>query len=444
MNYFKRLLSLFIIPAILLVGLNSCDSVFGTKEDDTTNEIFEEGRQDPNNVDDIVGYAALLPFWDGFQNPKDIFIGYDELVYVVDDIGLHVLDLAGRRFRTLELREASDVTMDRNLHIFVSARDSIEVPKNVNGQDQLVKFDLPVVYKIKGLNQNGDATFVDTLIFPFDDATLTTFNSQTRRLDPDRNRDDQYEKVEITGLATLADNSLYVSRTGPKNNTNSASSFEAPDNAVLVFDREIVDGTVSEKMRNSRYIRAVDPATPSLKSGIGMTSIETFIGPPQREQFPDNTSFLITQTNQFSTPDKNPPFKVLWISAVQTIDGIEFQSTPSLLDQDTTEANRFLYTAGRFQNPTDVTYATDGSGYIFVTDSGTDSLYLFQSNGYEGVNPPVGSDEDKAIIVSFGGEGTGPKNLIDPQAVVYFNEVLYVADSGNNRIARYKLTTDFE
>mgnify|MGYP000459602327 CR=1 FL=1 len=43
------------------------------------------------------------------------------------------------------------------------------------------------------------------------------------------------------------------------------------------------------------------------------------------------------------------------------------------------------------------TFTTDGTNYILVTDAGTDSLYLFQSNGNEGVNPPVGSSEVKTI-----------------------------------------------
>jgi hypothetical protein len=29
-------------------------------------------------------------------------------------------------------------------------------------------------------------------------------------------------------------------------------------------------------------------------------------------------------------------------------------------------------------------------------------------------------------------------------AVAYFNEILYVADAGNGRILRFKLTTDFD
>ncbi len=91
-----------------------------------------------------------------------------------------------------------------------------------------------------------------------------------------------------------------------------------------------------------------------------------------------------------------------------------------------------------------MTFTTDGTNYILVTDAGTDSLYLFQSNGIEGVNPPIGSTETKAIVVSFGGRGIGPKEFNQPSGVTYFRRTVFVADKGNNRIARYRLTTDFE
>ncbi|MFT4754705.1 MAG: hypothetical protein ACI85Q_002265, partial [Salibacteraceae bacterium] len=32
----------------------------------------------------------------------------------------------------------------------------------------------------------------------------------------------------------------------------------------------------------------------------------------------------------------------------------------------------------------------------------------------------------------------------NPRAVAYLNEILYVADSGNGRVLRFKLTSDFD
>jgi len=111
---------------------------------------------------------------------------------------------------------------------------------------------------------------------------------------------------------------------------------------------------------------------------------------------------------------------------------------------DYSKADRFLYETNRFINPVDVYIAPDITGYIFVVDAATDSLYQFTRKGYEGVNPPAGSASTKQIIASFGGEGSGPFQFNDPSSVAYLRETVYVADKGNNRICRYKLSTDLE
>jgi hypothetical protein len=193
-------------------------------------------------------------------------------------------------------------------------------------------------------------------------------------------------------------------------------------------------------MRNIAQVRALNPNNPSFLSGISITDINSLIGPPQRENMSDDISFLITQ----GAPEQDIPFRTLWVSAVETIDGIEYRPNSSLLAKDTARAESFLYDEYKFTNPTGVAFSADARGHIFVVDAGSDSLFMFQSNGFEGINPPPGSAADKAINISFGGAGNGPRQFNNPMGVAYFDEVLYVADTGNNRIARYKLTTDFE
>ncbi|MGB0345916.1 MAG: hypothetical protein ACPGGA_00450, partial [Balneolaceae bacterium] len=93
----------------------------------------------------------------------------------------------------------------------------------------------------------------------------------------------------------------------------------------------------------------------------------------------------------------------------------------------------------------DITYTADDDSYIFVVDEGLNKLFQFQTNGQEGVPPPAGAeDQSRQIMVSFGEFGAGPKQFDQPSGVAYFDRVVYVADKGNNRIARFKLTSDFE
>lgn len=411
----------------------SCDDIFGSKNDSTNEEIFDEGKIDPT-LENVDGYAPL-PFWEDFDAPNDVHVGFDTFVYVTDNFGIHLLDRADLSpRRSIELQGANAVSQDRLLNVYVSAR----IDTVIQTIDPNTTWNLPAIFKIKNLNGAGDLQIVDTLIFPFDDASLSTSAAQNARLNKTSNNN--YEKVEITGLSILADNSLYVTRRGPQNSTN---QIAAPDNTVLEFRRIIENGVKTDKMENIRQIVTLNPNNPSLRSGIDLSSIATFVTPPQRDQLTDDRSFLITQGQKFQNDQID--FRVLWIIAEETTDGLVFQQNSSLLAQDTSQADGFLYEPGKFVEPTGVAFSGDDDAYIFIVDAGTDSLYQFQSNGQEGVNPPAGAEADsKKILVSFGGEGAEPKQFRNPGGVAYFRTVVYVADTGNNRISRFKLTTDFE
>jgi hypothetical protein len=422
------------LMALLLTGasLTACDTIFGTKNDAITDEIFEEGRQDPDLIVEEVGYAALVPFWDGFDRPTGITVGFDELVYVTDSEGVHVLDRAGRRYQTIPLRGAVSVVQDRLLNLYVSARyDTV-----ITAVDPGITWDLAAVYKIRNANGAGDLQIVDILVHPFMDASRSTTISQRFRLD--RNRADNDELVEVTGVAILANNDIYVSRRGPR---NQAGQAVAVDNTVLIYtENRDAQGNRLGTMRNTAQIRTLNPNTPSLLSAVSINDIATFVAPPQRDSFTPGLNFLVAQ----GAPDRDIPFRVLWINAVQTPDGLEYRSNPTLLARDTTLADSFLYDQFKFRNPTGLAYTADARSQILVVDAATDSLYLFQSNGIEGINPLPGSQQTKAINVSFGGKGNGPRQFDEPSGVAYFRRVVYVADKNNNRIARYKLNTDFE
>ena len=58
--------------------------------------------------------------------------------------------------------------------------------------------------------------------------------------------------------------------------------------------------------------------------------------------------------------------------------------------------------------------------------------------------PPAGSTSKKNVLVSFGGTGTSLSQFNNPSGVAYYQQVLYVADTDNKRILRFKLTTDFD
>ena len=83
----------------------------------------------------------------------------------------------------------------------------------------------------------------------------------------------------------------------------------------------------------------------------------------------------------------------------------------------------------RIQLGTPQKSAVDDNNNVYVIDSARDSLYKFNNLG------ALRSE-------SFGGTGSGENQFSNPFGVAVFNRVVYIADTGNGRIVRYKLSTD--
>jgi hypothetical protein len=411
------------LPLLLLAG---CDFL-GNKDDATTDEILREGRIDPTQVSDV-GYVPIQPFFQqtsqgALQAPADVAVGFDGFLYVVDERGLHVLDRAGRPqasmmdFRGQGLIEATSVLQDRRFRVHVTAlRDT-----TVEGQS----YRLPVIYQIDGLT-TGAPQIVQTLWHPFDDRSRALILRNPVAADL---------QTRFTGLALRTDNSLLVTRAGP-----TSLELSVPLNTVLVFDRDGV---------NTNALTSLSARRGSLVSSVYPTAIATTVGPPQRTVFPADPDFYIAQAPSApagGSTDIAVPFSVLSINVNETPDGTLYEPNVSLLAaaQLGQPGQRFLYEANRFGRPTGLTVAADQTGYLFVTDSARDSLYVFTSSGVEGVAPPPGSVSLLPVNVSFGGSGSGLLQLDDPSGVAYFERTVYVADRGNNRITRYRLNTDLE
>jgi hypothetical protein len=404
-----------IVLFISMIGLVSSCSIFGSKQNDTVDDVLKQGQIDPNLVPKAVSYVPIFPFFKGFQNPVDVFVGFDEMIYVVDDKGLNILDQKGTLAYTIAIPGATEVTQDRRLHTYVIGKVF----------DATVNETVTCVYHLEGTGQ-GNYHFIDTLIHPFCDAS--------RQSTQFRGAADV--EVTYTGLACLSDNTLYVTRKGPRNQAN---TFVRPDNAVLVFNQEGL---------NIGYGVGLNPTESGLKTAIDISSIATFSAPPQRLQgMSTSKNFMITSNNQTN----NLEYKTLMITVIDDPDlGPQYSETASLLNFDIGKASSFMYEPFKFKKPEDCFIAPDATNYFFVVDSETDSVYVFTNQGFEGVNPPANSTIKKQINVSFGGKAIagkpldGPFNFLDPMGICYNRKMIYVADKGNNRICRYKLNTDLE
>lgn len=198
----------------------------------------------------------------------------------------------------------------------------------------------------------------------------------------------------FTSAAVFSDNSFYIGRTGPAN-----SNSIDPDNVILSY--KVTEDSLGN--RNNKFIGKV-PGFTSTGTGIlsanGISSITSF-GNQGRD-------IIVSLKGENS-------FKVQWLAYVQSNDFTGYQNKLQEFASD-------LMIPNKFDSPEDVT--VDPSNNIYVVDSQKDSLFKFNAFG----------DERE----SFGGADV----FKSPHGVAYFNKTLYVADTDNNRIVRYVLSTD--
>lgn len=392
---------IYLYAFVVLMLLASCEGFFGKK---TTTDFIEIPTYSPREV----AYVPVQPVISGFEEPVDIIAGFDELMYVVDAATEQIirLDESGRELDRLRVKGVRSVAQNRRLNLLAIGEVDVVVRDST--------YSVTCIYTID-MHGNGSslslsgARFTDTIIHPF--YYKSTFSS----------RDDE---VKFNKIAILEDNRFYVTRTGNDNNTQ---KFGGPDDAVLLFS---ADGT---------YLTPVGVSTPSgffrdfFKKPVGISS---FVQPPQISAFgPDH--FVFTSVSD------NTTIKVQIIDYLESDFGASYEPR-ILFESDATISDGSLATPNKFGSPVATLVTGDGTNFIFVVDSRKDSLFQFTTTGIEGVKPPPGAAESKYQMASFGGSGEGLTNFNRPTAIAYKNRIVWICDSGNKRILRFKLTTDFQ
>ncbi|MBV6477783.1 MAG: hypothetical protein HGGPFJEG_00527 [Ignavibacteria bacterium] len=199
-------------------------------------------------------------------------------------------------------------------------------------------------------------------------------------------------KRRFNGIGVFSDNGYIVTRTGPDN----TSSLD-PDNALL-------------KIHGINTVTSVENLSGFQVTGNGIYSIEKVYAITTFNN--ELTDFIITRnTTDFG-------FKIEWFLFNNTKGTYDPKFFP---ESDVDILSRAVGTP--------VGVCVDNNKNVYVVDNTYDSLYKFSSAG-------------KFKNESFGGTGSGENQLRGPRGVSFFDKVLYIADTGNNRIVRYKLSTD--
>lgn len=390
-------LLLLLMSATLWTG---CEGFFGKKVDSSFIDV-------PVYNDRQVAYVPIQPVWDGFVSPSDVTIGYDELVYIVDAGSQEIVcyDQAGAELGRYAVPGLKEVAQDRSLDLLaVGTFDTL-----INGNT----FTLSTIYRLELKSNAGyglkNAVIENKVVHPF-----------YYKVNFSPGEDDQ---VEINDISVRANNSWYIARSGP-----TVSQIFGPDDAIVLFNEE------DDFQTAVRVSTGGGVFNDYFRAPVGVT---TLAQPPQSPFVDDAGDFV------FCSASPTTQIKVQYIDVLESDNGIDY-TVRDMPVGDTSKADGFLYTPGRFASPADVTYSGDGTNYIFVVDSEKDSLYQFTNTGLEGVAPPPGSNSDKNIKVSFGGTGTSLTQFNSPTGIAYYRQILYVADRGNQRVLRFKLTTDFD
>lgn len=399
MQILKNLFFIFIVVASCF----SCGTFFGKK----TNLDF---IQQPDYSLRSVSYVPIQPVVSGFNSLTDVVSGFDNLVYVVDNGNEEVIayDEAFVALSRIKISGANKVMQNRKLNIYVIGHTDTTI--------NALNYRLSTIFKLKMIQAGGYgleyATIEKKLIYPFAFGRNSLKVSDTL--------------VKFTDIAPLADGSFYVSRTG----TTSTDVLTGPDDAIVFFGNQ------------DNYIGFVEVLTSNgteekfIKSPVAITS---YVQPPQSDRIVSDFGFAYLSAN----PVEQQKAKVISgvLSEFGTIFTVEDLNAAA---SDKEKADGGLYEFNQFVEPSGITFSGDGTQLFFVSDAAKDSVFIFTRTGLEGVTPPAGSISKKNVKVSFGGRGEGLMQFNRPIAVAYSKKILIVADQGNKRITRFKLTTDFE
>jgi hypothetical protein len=230
----------------------------------------------------------------------------------------------------------------------------------------------------------------------------------------------------FTGIAMMTNNNYLVTRNGPDN-----SSFIDPDTRLLRFTAQTRKDTTKDGDGNiisikdtiiDKYITPVaDLAT---RQGQGLTDI---LHPTGIATFPNSNEFILTQSSTGGTMI----YGALWMVYYNTP---TFEGwLPKFDVRKPEEKNRDFIKPNRFVEAAATT--VDGSRMdIFVIDTEQDSLVKFDRRG--NYKP---ESFGKSYLATL-----GSPSLNHPKGVAYKvgAKTLYITDSGNNRIRRFRLSTD--
>ena len=351
-------------------------------------------------------YVEVFPPWGDFGSPSAVMIGNDQIIYVCDYEKNEVvmLDAGGTVLTKRSIPHPVCIAQNSKLDLYVGG-EAI----SPNGVDTigaiyrifLARFDTVYVAGYDTVIQFGDTivtpVYRDTAYF----ANHHLDSAHTRIVWEEPGRPNR----RFRGIGIMPDNGFLVARYGPDN-----SSFVDPDCRVLRFSATDTSDVF------------VTPIGDLITRGSGGTAISDIRYLTGIMIFPGTKNFLLTQKTD----------GVVYGAVIMTYtkNAIVDGWSPTYDPSDPATRGADIIRPYRFQNAVAAAYDKKRRE-IFVLDAALDSVMKFSNTG-------------RFKQESFGRYITSSENfpgLNSPMGIAFSNDcTLYIADTGNKVIRRFKLS----
>ncbi len=392
-----NLLRLFLALTVPILLLGGCEQRFDISSLPSPSQATSSGD---------TSYAEVYPPWGGFGSPTAVMVGNDQLIYVCDYEKNEVimLDLGGTVLSKRFIMHPISIAQNSKLDLYVGG-EAI----SPNGVDTI-----GAIYRI--FLARFDTTYIaryDTVI-QFGDTIITPVIRDTSYF-ADHHLDSAHTRIvwqeagrparRFRGIAIMPDNSYLVARYGPDN-----SSFVDPDCRVMRFNAN--DTT-------DLFLTPVGDLITEPSGGTAITDIRYLTG---IMTFPGTRNFLLTQKTD------GVVYGAVLMTYTQNAIVEGWSPTYDPANPNTRGAD--IIRPYRFRNAVAAAYDKIRRE-IFVLDATLDSVMKFTNSG-------------RFKVESFGRYLTGSENfpaLNGPMGIAFSNDcTLYIADTGNKVIRRFKLS----
>lgn len=442
-----RRISLFLIAIFLFLAIKcEYEKIPLPDYPDTVSIVFAPGNEK---------YIPVNPPWEGekwnFNRPKDIFISVDDYIFVSDSGNSRIVVLTksgeivdkdnfGNDFSSLISGLSSygtkekiypiGIAIDSKLNLFITnLSNKVYVWNQFVNNKGIDSVATEVIYynpetgeKIT-ITDFSSSTELETegytlygAIFLYNERIIDSLLSiHTFYQDRDRN-----SKFYGVGVAPFGENTIYL--TDVRNNR-----------------------VVSVKLERSAYVKLKDGTTVWLHKGVFQSNAAT----------PGTGAGTVNDPRGIFVDDDNNIYYTQ-IGENFGVHRIRRLSTGNWISAFSLGVNEIM-NLGLFTDPYDV--VVDDKGNIFVSNSGRNEIMEFDSRGSflrkaglrevqidTTINDTILLDSGEIEVVQKDTIITRYYNdiLNHPEGLFVDDGILYVIDTGNDRIVRYKLSTDID